>query len=193
MQGFKNNTLKISFHIDSDEICYPSDSRFQDTPSDEDNSPSNRNSIWESKSNFDLNPFQFASSLANIKEEEEDYEKDFLMLIGTSEVSLDQIVKFESANESICIQFPIITTQTVSPDEENLYMDSDDDGVGLGEPRVTTKSVIVGNATMRIKISYGTDFEKVLTTILNEERSKQSIKINTGNIYNTTKKKDTIT
>lgn len=103
------------------------------------------------------------------------------MLIGTSEVPFDSIARFDSVFEPISIKFPVLTTETVSPDEDSFIPDSDDDGVGLGEPRATTRSVIVGYATLVIKVNYANDFENVVTRILTEERAKQSSKINAGN------------
>ena len=80
--------MKISFHSDSDDVI-ANENRFQSSPSDDENSFSNRNSLGENKSNFDSNNYKLETNLGDIKEEDEDYEKDFLMLIGTSDIAFD--------------------------------------------------------------------------------------------------------
>ena len=93
-------------------------------------------------------------------------------------ILLFKIINSQSINEAITFKVPIMASVPVTSDDENSLLESDD-GVGLGEPRITSKSIVVGYTTLMLNINYGKDFDQIVNTFFIEEKSKLTDKIDT--------------
>lgn len=98
-----------------------------------------------------------AGELGDIKEEEEDYEKDFLPHLGLLRLDLSKIRSDDSNNNRIELREPFQIEVSDSGSVEESFEESDDDGIGLGEQIKRTKLKTIGYANLTIVLHFMSD------------------------------------
>lgn len=105
--------------------------------------------------------------LGDIKEEEEDYEKDILPLIGFWEINLEDLITEQSLNGRLIHKTWVKQEYHLSSSEDQLF-GSDDDGVGLGEPTPKPMYKTIGELNLNLEFQFGKDNSEILNKIIHE-------------------------
>lgn len=64
-----------------------------------------------------------------------------------------------------------------SNSDDGSLLDSDDDGIGIGDKTKKMKMITIGYATVVFRLHFGRDFEPVLRTVLQKNRERVKVKI----------------
>jgi len=125
------------------------------------------------KFRFRQTPDLKLGDFGDIKEEEEDYEKEFLPHFATSKIILPEVI--EPCQETISVTAEVIKETQLEENEDSdddSFLD-DDDGIGLGSTRKKTKHINIGT----MHLSFGVKYEDIEQR-LDRDKKNETDKLN---------------
>lgn len=173
----KDEFMKVSMHSSNEDFCF--ETPMGNTPRSDDSSLSSDETPHRPKSKFPVETNHIEGALSDIKEEEDDYEKDFLPYLGTAKISFSNIEPQTNETTVVETRQPIQIEVSGSQEDDDIDSDSynSDDGVGIGEKVSTLIFKTVAYLTVKLKIIYEHELTKEINS-LSQQKSNLNTQIN---------------
>ena len=146
----ETDNISLNLHSNNEDFCFKTKTGDEEAMSEGSDYSDNTESVT---SPCKPREGENVTELHNIKEEEDDYEKEFLPFLGSTSILISDIVALGTNSDEIEIRKPFKIAVEDSRSDDSIDSESDDDGIGLGE---ATKTVLktIAHVNMKIKLNY---------------------------------------